>query len=225
MLLKMTGQHYNSLQLGKVLQLQNDPEGEFRVLITIPLIDETRDGVWARVACLDAGLNRGMFFRPEIGDDVIVGFLDHDLLQPVLLGSINSKDKPPAIPPTDANNEKGFISRSKIRLIIDDITETITIDTPAGNSITLDEGNNMIRIKDQNQNIISMTAAGITIESPGDIQLKAGSDITLSAASSLSLNGEILSVKATQEVSVESSNTRLIAQGINEITGSLVKIN
>ena len=35
-------------------------------------------GVWARVATLDAGNDRGTFFRPEVDDEVVLGFFHDD---------------------------------------------------------------------------------------------------------------------------------------------------
>ena len=64
------------LQIGIVVQLQNDPEGQDRILVKVPVIDDTAKGTWMRVATLDAGNDRGAFFRPEIHDEVIVGFIN-----------------------------------------------------------------------------------------------------------------------------------------------------
>ena len=75
----------HGLQIGKVTQLQDDPDGEYRVLVRMPLINNDEQGVWARVATLDAGNNRGSFFRPEIDDEVIIGFLNGSPNDPVIL--------------------------------------------------------------------------------------------------------------------------------------------
>ena len=77
------------LQAGVVTD-NEDPAGEFRVRVRLPLVNDGDDGVWARVASLDAGAERGFFFRPEIGDEVLLGFLDDDPRQPVLLGMLHS---------------------------------------------------------------------------------------------------------------------------------------
>ena len=68
----------NGLQIGKVVQLENDPDGENRVLVRIPTIDKNAGGIWSRVATLDAGSDRGSFFLPELEDEVIVGFINDD---------------------------------------------------------------------------------------------------------------------------------------------------
>ena len=70
-----------------------DPDGEHRVRVKLPLVNNADDGVWARVASLDAGNDRGFFFRPEIGDEVVVGFFDDDPRRPVMLGMLHSSAK------------------------------------------------------------------------------------------------------------------------------------
>ena len=103
---------------------------------------------------------------PEIDDEVIVGFINNDPRDAVVLGMLHSSAKPAPITAQDANDEKGFTTRSKMHLHFNDATNTISIDTPAGNKIVLDEAGMKIEITDQNSNKITMDATGIKIESP-----------------------------------------------------------
>ncbi len=64
----------SGLQIGVVTVLENDPDGEDRIKVRLPLVSAAEEGIWARIATLDAGKERGTFFRPEIGDEVVVGF-------------------------------------------------------------------------------------------------------------------------------------------------------
>jgi Rhs element Vgr protein len=215
----------NGLQIGKVIQLQNDPDGQDRILVTIPMIDNKAQGIWTRVASLDAGAERGAFFRPEIGDEVIVGFINDDPSEAVVLGMLHSSNKPAPIKAQDQNNEKGFTTRSKMHISFNDDTKTIKIDTPAGNSITLDEQGKSIKIVDQNQNKLTMEPSGIQMESVGKIDIKAGTVLTLSAGVSLAIGGPALSIKADGAVSIKGATATLAASSLNTITGLPVKIN
>jgi Rhs element Vgr protein len=215
----------HGLQIGVVVQLESDPDGQDRIRVRIPVIDSDAQGIWTRIASLDAGDNRGAFFMPEIGDEVIVGFINDDPNDPVVLGMLHSSNKPAPITPQDANNEKGFTTRSKMHLSFNDDTKTIVIDTPAGNSITIDEQNMKIEIKDQSQNKITMEASGITMESPANIDIKAGAVLTLAGGASLSIGAPSLSVKADADVSIQGAVAKLASSGITEINGSIVKIN
>ena len=94
------------LQIGVVVS-NEDPDHEHRVRVRLPMIDEEDDGVWMRVACLDAGADRGFFVRPEIGDEVVVGFLEDDPRRGVILGMLNSSAKAAPLQGSDDNHEKG----------------------------------------------------------------------------------------------------------------------
>ena len=213
------------LQIGVVVQLENDPDGENRIRVRLPVIDNNADGIWTRIASLDAGNNRGAFFMPEIGDEVIVGFINNDPREAVVLGMLHSSAKPAPLTPQDVNNEKGFTTRSQMHVNFNDDTKTIVIDTPAGNSITLDEQGMKIEIKDQNSNKITMEPAGISMESNGNIDIKAAQVLTLAGGVSLSVGAPSLSVKADADASIQGAATSISSSGITEIKGSLVMIN
>jgi Rhs element Vgr protein len=215
----------HGLQIGVVVQLESDPDGQDRIRVRIPVIDSDAQGIWTRIASLDAGDSRGAFFMPEIGDEVIVGFINDDPNDPVVLGMLHSSNKPSPITPQDANNEKGFTTRSKMHLSFNDDTKTIVIDTPAGNSITIDEQSMKIEIKDQSSNKITMEASGIKLESSLNIDIKAGAVLTLAGGTSLSIGAPSLSVKADADVSIQAAVAKLASSGITEINGSIVKIN
>jgi Rhs element Vgr protein len=213
------------LQIGKVVQLESDPEGQHRILVKVPVIDDKARGTWMRIASLDAGKDRGAFFRPEINDEVIVGFINEDPRDAVVLGMLHSSSKPAPLTAKDVNHEKGFTTRSKMHLSFNDDTKTIKIDTPAGNSITLDESGKKIEVKDQNNNTIKLDPTGIKLESPKNIDIKAGVNLTLAAGVSLSIGGATIAVKADGNVSMEGASAKLAGQGIATISGGLVKIN
>jgi len=215
----------HGLQIGVVVQLGNDPDGEFRILVKVPVIDNNAQGLWTRVASLDAGNSRGAFFMPEIGDEVIVGFINDDPRHAIMLGMLHSSAKSAPITPADANNEKGITTRSQMRVHFNDQTKTITIDTPAGNSIQLDEQGTKIEIVDQNSNKVTMDTSGITVDSPMNVTIKAGANMTISAGASLSISAASVSVKADADLDVEGALAKVAAQGIMEISGSIVKIN
>jgi Rhs element Vgr protein len=215
----------HGLQIGIVVHLATDPDGEDRILVKIPTIDNNAQGIWSRIACLDAGDNRGTFFRPEIGDEVIVGFINDDPNHAIVLGMLNSSAKKAPLRASDDNHEKGIFTRSNMRVHFHDQTKTITIDTPAGNSIKLDEQGQTIEIKDQNNNEITLSTTGIKLSSQQNIDIEAGVNLSLKAGASLSIGGATLSVKADGNISMEGAIAKLSASGITEISGSLVKIN
>ena len=213
------------LQIGVVAQLENDPGGEDRILVRLPAIDANGKGIWSRVCTLDAGNNRGSFFRPEIGDEVIVGFINSDPNQAIVMGMLNSSAKPAPLVAKDNNHEKGIFTRSKMRLLFNDDTNTITIDTPAGNKIKIDEQSSRIEVKDSSNNEIILSTGGIKLSSPLNVDIEAGVNLSLKAGAMLSIGGTSLGISADGNINISGAKAALSANGITEIKGSLVKIN
>ena len=213
------------LQIGKVVQLQDDPDGENRILVRLPIIDNSARGVWARVATLDAGENRGSFFLPEIEDEVIVGFVNDDPRDAVVLGMMNSSAKPAPITASDDNHEKGFVTRSGMRLHFHDDTKTITIDTPAGNEVILDEDSTSITIKDQNGNHTILNSSGIEMKSASDIKIEATGKIDIKAGTSMKLEAAQIGITAQASMEVKGATAKLEGSGITEVKGGTVMIN
>lgn len=206
------------LQIGIVSQLQDDPDGEERILVQIPIVNNEEQGIWCRVASLDAGENRGAFFRPEIGDEVIIGFINEDPNDAVVLGMLHSSAKPAPITAADDNHEKGFVTRSEMKVLFDDDKKTINISTPAGKHIALDEDAGTIIIEDENSNVITIDSAGILMESAGNIELKASGDVTI--------EGTNVNIAASAAFKAEGSSGAEVSSGATAVLkGSLVQIN
>ena len=206
------------LYSGVVLQLQDDPKGENRILVHIPMLHPDGEGVWSRVCTLDAGDTRGSFFLPEIDDEVMVGFLGNDPRYPVVMGMLNSSGKPAPVTAADDNHEKGFFTRSELKVYFNDDTKTIDINTPKGNFVKLDEDEGIIHIKDENDNFVKMSSDGITIESCKDINIKATGDINI--------EGVNISSAADAEFKADGgAGAELTTGAICKIQGSLVQIN
>ncbi|MGS0754995.1 phage baseplate assembly protein V [Roseateles sp. GG27B] len=205
------------LQAGVVTD-NEDPTGEFRVRVRLPLVVAGDDGVWARVAALDAGSDRGFFFRPEVGDEVLVGFLDDDPRQPVLLGMLHSSAKAAPLAPSNDNPQKGYKSRSGIQLMFDDAKKIVTLRTPGGNSVVLDDDAKGITIKDQNGNKIVLNADGIAIESSQALSLKSGTAASFEAATSLDVKaGTALTCEGTASHDIKSG-------GVVKLAGSAIQL-
>ncbi len=215
----------SGLQIGVVTVLESDPDGEDRIKVRLPLVSASEEGSWARIATLDAGKERGTFFRPEIGDEVVVGFLGDDPRCPVVLGMCHSSAKPAPEPGKDANHRKGYVSREKLKLTFDDEKKIILFETPGGNKLTLSEEEKGIVIEDQNGNKITLDDSGIKVESVKDLMLKASKD--------MNAEGMNIEVKAqtgfkasgTASAEVSGASTTIKGSATTTISGGIVQIN
>ncbi|MCF6357935.1 MAG: type VI secretion system tip protein VgrG [Draconibacterium sp.] len=208
----------NGLQVGIVTQLESDPNGEDRILVRLPIVDNQSEGIWARVSTLDAGENRGSFFRPEIEDEVIVGFINGNPKDAIVLGMMNSSAKPAPIPATDDNHEKGFVTRSEMKFIFDDDKKSVVLETPAGKKITIDEDAGVIKLEDENSNIVMLNDSGITMESAGDISIIASGDVKI--------EGTNVEIAAAANFKAEgSAGAEISTSATAKLQGSIVQIN
>ncbi len=208
----------NGLQIGIVTALQDDPAGEDRIRVRLPLVSDAEDGVWARLATLDAGDARGTFFRPEIDDEVVVGFLDDDPCFPVVLGQCNSSAKPAPQPGADDNHLKGYVSREDVKLTFDDEKKQVVLETPGGNTLTLSDDGKTAALADQNGNKVTLDDGGITIDSAKDLTLKAKGDVKL--------EGTNVTCTAQANLTAEGqAGATLKSSGSLTIKGTTVQIN
>ncbi len=208
----------SGLHIGVVTQLQDDPNGEHRIQVKIPIIDNDDQGTWCRVALPDAGENRGMVWLPEISDEVIVGFINDDPNHPVILGMLHSSAKPSPHTASDENQIKGIVSRSDMRITFDDENKILSLETPKGNKITLNEDGGSILLEDENSNKISMSAEGIILESSKDLVIKASGDIQI----------EGINIKNEASAGFEAKgggSAKLSSSGSTDVKGSIVNIN
>ncbi|SHJ76921.1 Rhs element Vgr protein [Malonomonas rubra DSM 5091] len=208
----------SGLQIGIVTAIVGDPDGEDRVRVRVPVIAPDVDGVWARVACLDAGEERGTFWRPEIEDEVVLGFLNDDPRDAIILGMLNSSAKPAPLASSDDNHEKGIVTRSGMKMIWNDEKVSLTIETPAGKKIVIDDDAESILLEDDYSNKLEMNSAGISYESQGDITIKATGD--------LKLEGMNVEVKAQMEMKAEGGvEAKLVGGATAKVEAGVVMIN
>jgi uncharacterized protein involved in type VI secretion and phage assembly len=192
--------------------------GEYRIRVRLPTINPDDEGIWSRICTLDAGNNRGTFFRPEIGDEVIVGFINNDPRFAVILGMCNSSAKPAPLPTSDDNHEKGYVSRNQMKMIFNEEKKIITLETPAGNKFVLSEDEKAIHMEDQHGNKLLMNENGIQLESIKDIVLKAATDLTLEGVNTTMKGSAAAKVTGSGGAEISSSGTTVVK-------GSTVQIN
>ncbi len=192
----------NGLQIGVVTQIDNDPQDQFRVKVRIPVISDSGEGIWARLANMNGSKDMGTFFIPDVGDEVIVGCLDNNPDYPIILGSLYSSAKPAPFTVTEENYIKAIVTKEESKMIFDDEKKSIEIVTKKGNRLLISEDEKGIVLEDENQNKITMNDSGISLESSKDFIIKA--------------NGNI---------KIEGMQNKIEASAVMELKGSLIKIN
>ncbi len=222
------------LQIGVVKKIDEDPEGQYKVQVSVPIMQAETDGVWARLACFYSSSGYGAFFIPDVGDEVVLGYFNNDPSYPVILGSLYSSGRKAPYDITADNYTKAIVTKNKLKLEFDDENKVITLVTPGNNTIVISDKGQSILLQDQNDNKVELSANGILMDSPKDIQINAKGKVTIDAVgnveitstadiknSGLNINNEAnVGFVATGNASAE-----LSASGQTTVKGSMVMIN
>ncbi|MEH1945270.1 MAG: type VI secretion system tip protein VgrG [Nostoc sp.] len=163
----------HGLQVGIVDKYEDDPDKQFRVKVKIPSI-ETDGIIWARLASVEAGNKRGIFFRPELGDEVILGFINDDPRQAIILGAVYSEKNalPVDFKVTQENYKKGIVTKEGLKILFDDENNLIEISTTNSNIFRVSDKDKGIYLEDENGNTMTMNDKGFQIKSNKDIVIE-----------------------------------------------------
>lgn len=224
----------DGLQIGVVTQLNEDPQTQYRIKVKVPALGDGNNEVWARLSSYYATNESGNFFIPEIDDEVLLGYINQDPGQPIILGSLYSSKKAMPYELTQENYTKAIVTKNKLKIEFDDDKKIITITTPGENSITLSDDEKSITLADQNSNTVTLDDSGITLDSPkditisakGNISLKSIGDTSIDATGDANIKGMNVSAQADTTLTAKgSASAELSASGNTTIKGAIVNIN
>ncbi len=201
---------------------------------------------WIPVMTNYVANNAGVYMLPEIGTEVVIGFLGGRKDCPVVLGTLWCKD---VNRPENAVQEKNLqkVIRTKggheIRFSEEDKKQTLTIKTPGELTLSMEDENTVISLRDKNsKNLVKIDGKN------GEIEVKADKKISLTvgstsiqmesnkisiksatvegdASQSLKLKGQSTAVQGSQVQIKADANMTVQAGGMTEVKGSMVKIN
>ena len=166
----------------------HDPEGLGRVRVRVVGLPDPGN-LWARVATLMAGANRGTWFMPDEGDEVLVAFEGGDIRRPFVIGALWNRTAPPPEAADQASGVKTIRSRSgtTIRLVDDSGNARVVVETAGGQRLVLQDAPGSVHIEDANGNAMTLSPSGITINASATVSL---------SSSNLEINAGLVSVNA-----------------------------
>lgn len=147
-----------------------DPEALGRVKVSLPWLPPKRGKVpqaWARVATLAAGPGSGSWFLPAVGDQVLLAFEAGDPARPCVLGALwHAQARPPQAVAADGSNHHRQI-RTPRGVVVDLVDEPghvgLTLRTPGGCEVVLDDAGPDVRISDGQGNTVVLDGGGVRI--------------------------------------------------------------
>ena len=133
--------------------------------------------LWARLLSAGAGADRGMYWVPDVGDLVVLAFVQGDARFPVVLGGLwNGNAAPPEnMDGGGRNNLKVMRSRKGVKVTLDDSDgqEQMVLETPGGQKLTLKDGPGSCELIDSNGNSIKLESSGITVTAAAQVKVEA----------------------------------------------------
>ena len=179
-----------------------DPTGAGRIGVRFPWHSRADELHWASLLAPMAGEKRGIWFRPEAGDEVLVAFERGDLRSPYIVGGLWSAAAPPP------ESREG----SDLRMIRTRSGHTLVFDDGGGGRVelTLKDGKRLsiddqaVRLADEHGNglTIQSGSGGVTVQAGGTLRLRAGAQISIEAggpvtvqsSASLTLRGAVVHI-------------------------------
>jgi uncharacterized protein involved in type VI secretion and phage assembly len=180
------------------VESNRDIRGEGRVQVSYPWAPGIT--AWARVAVPYAGMNRGFYFMPQDGDEVLVAFQNGNISAPYVIGSLwNTLDRPP-ITPGDilAPSTKRVIrtgTAAAHEIVFDDLDASITITSSTRQQVTMAPDRIELSTTGGLASVKLDTAGNISIEGALSIDLKAqritinGTNVSVSGTASTDISG------------------------------------
>ncbi|MCL2576444.1 MAG: phage baseplate assembly protein V [Defluviitaleaceae bacterium] len=230
------------LLIGKVVANYDD---DYKGMIKVEYhaYEDEAQTNWMRVVSPYAGKNRGMFFHPEIDDEVAIAFIGGDLNNPCCIGSFwNNTDTLPPKSANDKNTVKSITTKSGVQITFSDEEgkEEIKILTKNKNEISISDEKDLITIKtgdnemkiDGKGNKIVLNSNDIAITAKNKFSIEANA-IDIKANNKLTLSGTNIESDAKAKVNLSAANVEIKAKamlkaeatGVAEVKGAMVKIN
>jgi uncharacterized protein involved in type VI secretion and phage assembly len=214
-----SGRPWPGLVIGQVTDIA-DPDQRFRVKVAFPWLSDDYESWWARVAQPGAGDGRGLAWLPEVGDEVLVGFVHGDVRDPYVLGGLYNGTDHAMLNDQLVDSSAGQVlrrvlgSRTGHQLVFSDDDQASQIKLATGDgsaTITLDSSNTKIVIDGSGQ---------VTIHAGGPLKLNSDGDLELNATGDLKLTSSGGEVKISASTGASIDGGPQVA-----VTGSIIKLN
>jgi uncharacterized protein involved in type VI secretion and phage assembly len=207
----------SALVIGTVSN-NHDPQNLGRVRIKFPQLGDTIESGWARVLTPNAGKDgRGMFYMPQIDDEVVVAFEHGDTRRPLVLGSLyNGRDKvpPELLDPSDDRKALFGVQTPHEALVDSKQKMTLRSHETLVVEVAKDGQGGTGDLKIDAQGNVNGHAAleiklnadrSITIDAKQEVTVKGSGGVTIQSEGPLRLKGSLIDINATGAVTVKGS--------------------
>ena len=166
-----------ALAYGEVIDVA-DPEGVYRVKVKLHGFfgpDSQDSSIWARVTTPFAGSGYGAVMLPDVGHQVIVGFVGGDPNYPIVLGALYTGEATPADEPVDGGAVKrwSLTGTGGTHILMDESQGSqITVETIGGVKVVVTDTGNKVEVTNGSSSMV-IEPSGVTIQTGAKVQIDA----------------------------------------------------
>ena len=202
---------------------------------------------WIPVMTPYAAAKGGMYLLPEIGSEVVIGFLGGRTDCPVVLGSLYSKsvERPQnavkekntmKVFRTKGGHEVSFSEEEKkgiltvttpdgLKLSMEDEKQTVTLQDKGGkNTLTINAKSGEIKVNADKKLILSVGGTTAVTVEKNKVSISSGT-VDINGKQSLKLKGQSSALQGSQVQVKADAGLKLQSSAITEVKGTMVKIN
>lgn len=181
---------------------EGDPDQLGRLPVKVPALSQDDKPIWARFASPYASKGSGLCLYPEVGDEVVLGYVDGDPRSAIILSSMYSPERQAPIEPSAENARKALV------LTNGDFTQSIEFDIQA-KATKVVNGDDSVMLQ---EGILGKSSKHVRVEADEvsvDLQADAGSvsvkaqDVSLTADNALHMNGNQTELKGAANVTIK----------------------
>ena len=204
---------------------------------------------WCYVMTPMGGKERGLFLFPQVGDLVVLGYLENDIHRPIVLGSYwNSESKPPVAVSKGKAEDYVFKTPKKVELTLhdEDKKQKLTVKMPSGITLEIDDEKQIVSTKNKGGDTLlsmKMKDGEIIVKAKSKVVLNAADkakiildktgNITIQGNGAVKMEGQSIAVKAKGKADVQGmdvgvqgkTSLNLKASGTTSVKGALLKLN
>lgn len=197
------------LAYGQVTSVENAPD-PYSVKVRLHAFTgpATQEGeIWARVAAPFAGSGYGAVMLPDVGQEVIVGFVSGDGNFPIVLGALYHAEAQPADAPVEGSTVKRWSLKGQggTHVILDESqSSAVTLETSGGVRVTVTDDGQKVEATN-GSSTVTIEPAGVKIETGAKVEVQASTvDVT---AGSVNVSAALSSFSGVVKCDVLQTNT------------------
>lgn len=169
----------------------NDPRGLGRVRVKYHWMNGSEKSPWMRVTTPHAGGGKGMYFIPEVDEEIISGFEGDSATKPYIIGAVYHSKANNAFG-NAGNDVKALQSRSGNKVILNDKDGSVFVEDKDGNNVLID-GKGNINVFSKETMTFTAGEAGLSV-------------ITMKKDGTIDINGKNITIVGTESVTTASGS-------------------